>query len=431
LESIVTTSSNGANKGNSGRNGLLILEGEAYLNFIKTLRSEYTKKTYAPALAAYIKYKNFTNLVQLLNDDIKHIQSNVIDYILYLKEVRRLSSQTLLITSAALKHFYDMNDVLLNWKKINRFIGSLVRTVKDRAYTKLEIRQMLEKCDERKKVMILLQMSAGLRVGALPDLEIKHLTKLDNYKTYKLIVYDGTPDEYCCFCTPECRTAIDNYLEYRQRSGEKLRPESPLIREQFDKTNPFMPKARHVSKDTISKSIRQVLVDAGIRTRPITSSANNDSNNRKSKRYDVMVDHGFRKFYDTTMTNAGVSPLYIELLEGHRIRGVKDSYFKPIDVDLLEGNDKMRGYISAVDDLTIDDSHRLQRQVSELKKEGDQIQRLRQEKDSEMQTMKQKYEEMSSTLQNILTVISNLEQPVDKNKIAQELILKGNYKPDL
>jgi gas vesicle protein len=100
-------------------------------------------------------------------------------------------------------------------------------------------------------------------------------------------------------------------------------------------------------------------------------------------------------------------------------------------VDLLEGNDKMRGYISAVDDLTIDDSHRLQRQVSELKKEGDQIQRLRQEKDSEMQTMKQKYEEMSSTLQNILTVISNLEQPVDKNKIAQELILKGNYKPDL
>jgi hypothetical protein len=88
----------------------------------------------------------------------------------------------------------------------------------------------------------------------------------------------------------------------------------------------------------------------------------------------------------------------------------------------------MRGYISAVDDLTIDDSHRLQWQMSDLKKEGDQSQKLRQEKDNEMKTMKQKYEEMSSTLQNILTVISNLEQPVDKNKIAQELILKGNYK---
>jgi hypothetical protein len=64
-------------------------------------------------------------------------------------------------------------------------------------------------------------------------------------------------------------------------------------------------------------------------------------------------------------------------------------------------------------------SHRLQRQVSELREEGDQIQKLRQEKDNEMQAKKLKYEEMRSTLQNILTVISNLEHPVDKNKIAQ------------
>jgi hypothetical protein len=36
-----------------------------------------------------------------------------------------------------------------------------------------------------------------------------------------------------------------------------------------------------------------------------------------------------------------------------------------------------------------------------------------------MQVTKLEYEEMRSTLQNIQTVISNLEQPVDKNKIAQ------------
>lgn len=232
-----------------------------HISISSTLRSEYTKKTYNAALAAYIKYKNFTDLDQLLNDDITHIQSNVIDYILYLKEARRLSSQTLLITSAALKHFYEMNDVILNWKKINRFIGTLVRTVKDRAYTKQEILEMLEKCDERKKVMILLQTSAGLRVGALPRFKNK---ALDKYKSYKLVVYDGTPEEYYCFCTPECRNAIDNYLEYRQRAGEKLMSESPLIREQFDKTNPFMLKAHHVSKDTISKSIRLTAAQYGL-----------------------------------------------------------------------------------------------------------------------------------------------------------------------
>jgi len=70
------------------------------------------------------------------------------------------------------------------------------------------------------------------------------------------------------------------------------------------------------------------------------------------------------------MTKAGLSPLYIELLEGQRIKGVKDSHFKPIDVDLLEDNDNMRGFISAIDDLTIDYSRRLQRQMSELRKKA-------------------------------------------------------------
>lgn len=43
--------------------------------------------------------------------------------------------------------------------------------------------------------------------------------------------------------------------------------------------------------------------------------------------------------------------------------------------------------------------------------------------------MKQKYDEMSVTLQNILSVIGNVEQPA-KNKIAKQPITKGEYKPD-
>ena len=51
------------------------------------------------------------------------------------------------------------------------------------------------------------------------------------------------------------------------------------------------------------------------------------------------------------------------------------------------------------------------------------------EKDKEIQSMKQKHEEMSVTLQSILSVIGNVEQPA-KNKIAKHLIMKGEYKPD-
>lgn len=293
------TDTDGVNS-NSGR---LILEGEAYRNFVKTLRSPHTKKTYISALTTLIKYKKFTNANQLLLEETKLTQSSIIECILYLKETKGLSSQTLTVFTAALKHFYNMNDIILNWKKINSFIGEFIRTVKDRAYTRKEIEKVLEKCDERKKVMILLQSSAGLRIGALPELKIKNLKKIERYGIYRISVYEGTSDEYYCFCSPECASAIDNYLQYRRLYHEQITPQSPLIREQFDRTNPFIVKACHITRHTMAWTISQVLQNAGVRKKRTLNECE-----RRQKRHEIMNDHGFRKFYDTTLTNAGIHP---------------------------------------------------------------------------------------------------------------------------
>jgi len=102
-------------------NNELILEGEAYSNFAKSLRSPHTMKTYVSMLRAFMKYKNFTTTSQLLEGEPKLIQSTIIGYILHLKEEKILSPQSLGISTATLKHFYDMNDVILNWKKIKQF----------------------------------------------------------------------------------------------------------------------------------------------------------------------------------------------------------------------------------------------------------------------------------------------------------------------
>ena len=79
-----------------------------------------------------------------------------------------------------------------------------------------------------------------------------------------------------------------------------------------------------------------------------------------------MQIHGLRKFYDTATTQAGVHPLYVEMLLGHDI-ALKGSYFKPTGKDLLEGNGKMLGYLAAVDELTISEENRLKHEVVELK----------------------------------------------------------------
>jgi integrase len=217
------------------------------------------------------------------------------------------------IRAAALKHFYEMNDIVLNWKKINRFVGEKMRTVKDRPYTREEIRKMLDKCDERKRVMILLLASTGIRIGALPLLKFRHLTKEVKHDIYQIIVYEGTSSQYATFCTPECARAIDEYKEYRIRYGEKLTPESPLIREQFHKNDQFRSvRGKHVTRSSLVSTIRQIIYDAGLRSHMSSPSPPSlpqpETEGRVStattiaKRKEIMQIHGLRKFYDTATT---------------------------------------------------------------------------------------------------------------------------------
>ena len=72
----------------------------------------------------------------------------------------------------------------------------------------------------------------------------------------------------------------------------------------------------------------------------------------------IATVHGFRKFFDTTCTGNGMETIFVEIVMGHDL-GLKRSYYKPQMYELLEGNDEMNGYISVIDDLTINEENRL------------------------------------------------------------------------
>ena len=78
-----------------------------------------------------------------------------------------------------------------------------------------------------------------MRLAGLTDLKIRNLSEIqiNGIMIYQITVYEGSKEEYITFCTPECARAIDSYFAYRERSGEKLDPNSPLVREQFDSTD--------------------------------------------------------------------------------------------------------------------------------------------------------------------------------------------------
>jgi hypothetical protein len=128
----------------------LLFAGNAYFNFINSLKSPNTKTTYIQCLKQYMQYSKVKTVDELLIGDHRLIQSNIIEYLVSLQQI---SHGTRYLYAAVIRHFYDINDILLNWKKINTFLGQNNKVVNDRAYIKQEIATLLEKSNERMKVV--------------------------------------------------------------------------------------------------------------------------------------------------------------------------------------------------------------------------------------------------------------------------------------
>lgn len=187
-------------------------EEREYLNFIDSIRSEATVKVYRLSMDNYMRFIKTSSFSSLLKQDNKTIEQQIISYLVDMRKNQKLSYALSSTRLAALKKFYEMNDVTLNWKRISNYLGENTKCFKDRAYTNEEIQLLLTKADERMRVVILLLASTGMRIGAIPDLKLKHLTNIEEFNLYQITVYENTKDEYYCFCSPECANAIDSEI---------------------------------------------------------------------------------------------------------------------------------------------------------------------------------------------------------------------------
>lgn len=135
---------------------------EVYRNFIQSLRAERTRIGYRDALSRFMAHLGIDSVDALLmGGDVKAIQNAIIGWLVYLKNERKLAYATRTSYLSGVMHFYLMNDIELNRKKLGAFLGEAGKSVEERPYTKQEIRQLLQLCDSRMKAVILLLASSG------------------------------------------------------------------------------------------------------------------------------------------------------------------------------------------------------------------------------------------------------------------------------
>ena len=180
----------------------LPLHGTCYRNFINAIKSPATKEAYETSLRRYLNH-----IKQKTPDDLlvhasspRYIESQIIDYIMSLRN-NQVSYATIQFLVAPIFTFYQLNDVVLNRKKVSKYLGEYKRVVKDGVYTTEQIAQMLKSADTRMRLIILLLSSTGARIGSLPGLTLGNLTKIPQYNLYKIVFYEGTNNEYYSFTT--------------------------------------------------------------------------------------------------------------------------------------------------------------------------------------------------------------------------------------
>jgi integrase len=371
----------------------LSLSGQYYLNFVGSIRTDETKKQYVYALKRFMLAVGESDLERLVAQPPKLIEAHLIDWIVNLREEEKLSRSVINLYLSAVLKFYLMNDVLLNRKKISSYLGDTDHKFDDRAYTHQEISKLISEADERMKVVILLLASAGVRIGALPEICLRSLEKIEEYNIYKIVVYERTKERYITFCTPECAQAIDSYLQYRERFGERLSPDSPLLRQHFHHDQIIsIKRPRKLSTKSLPNRLGELLIRCGLVE---VKHETTDRMSRGRERKEVRRSNGFRKFADTMMIKAKVDAIAKELMLGHDL-GLDKNYWRPGEEDLLNE------YLKAVDFLTINNEHRLQRQVAELTQKKDEIQVMKEEHEKEMKAMR---EEMNQQFSQIMSMV--------------------------
>ncbi len=407
-----------------------------FRNFINSIRSPITKKSYTQSLNRYYLSRpeniNLT-LHQIISKNPKTIEYELLDIIYEMKEKQGLSYSTIHSTLASIVHFFEINDVSINKRKLNKFKGENIAKFEYRSYTHEEINTILSWVDERGKASVLLMASTGMRVGALPDIKLKHLRRWninnDNSGSglaqyvYQITVYANSPNhKYRTFCTPEAAKIIDEYLEFRKRHGDNIRRdpitgnwlpgESSLFVRNFNTEQQMLLNLSISAKFSISivpktftRAIIKALEQLGKRDRLklVEEQGSTDYEKRSSyakHKNEIHPCHSLRIFAVTQMQRAKVDKTIREMLIGHST-GLDKAYYKPQDEEVLEE------YQKAIEALTISNEDRLKKQIFKYRRRSKGLEEMSQQlNDSYDQKFQLLKDDMENKIQQILLKVN-------------------------
>jgi site-specific recombinase XerD len=342
---------------------LNIFGNNSLILFHSAIKSEKTKNCYDNYLRYFKDFFLLKTYDNLLEYDVKAIQTMLQDYVLYQKSQGRANG-SISGNLSALKLFYEMNDVLgLNWTKLRKMLPEKRKKMGYKPYTTEQIDTLLKTSKNLTyRALIHFMSASGCRVGAFEELRIKDVftPDFDSQGCKAVLVYADDIKEYYAFIHQEAVEALDAYLDHRRLKGEVITPDSWLFCSPIDSSIHYQGNA---ITSTLSRHVKRAL--------------GREQVNRG--RYETSACHGFRIRFDTIMKNNDKMNLSLaEKLTGHSVTiPLDNSYHKPVLERLFVE------YQKHIPQLVINEKYALKLELKTL-----------QDKDSEIAILKQTMLEM-------------------------------------
>jgi hypothetical protein len=437
--------------------------------FISTLKTAETEKQYLKRLNYFFNYLEFsttTTVTEAKEIDLKEqalifvrkaetepqwARNCIISYKNHLKQKfvnKQLSSDSVTGYFNPIQSFCEINDLHLNWKVLRGGLPDPKIRANDRIQTVEELRKLCEYEDRRVKVIVYVMCSSGIRVGAWDYLKWKHvkpitnaeylrwkkkqqllesqqqqhhhqqkeeeatITKEDEDKIIaaKLEVYAGEPEEYFSFITPEAFFAIKDYMDFREKYGEKITGESWVLRDKWKTTN-----VKYAAKKSLATRPKKLSIIAikKLLNRAIWQQHLRQPLGEGVRRHEYKTTHSFRKYFKTTAQYAIKNSECVEFLMGHKsnlsgaynrasMYQLLDDYLKGVDLLAINPN-------TIVVDITTKAATQIQKQVTELTEKEAEKTKRELERVTELQKQQaEKLEQMSQNFTKAFEFVTTL-----------------------
>ncbi len=340
--------------------------------------SKNTERSYLQAMQQYTEFTNKTpdELITEAEQEIlsgtltrqRKLKGYLISFRKSLKE-KGLSDLTVQTRVAAVKSFYESYDIPVPKLKGERR-RVITKDCNNEVPDKSDLQECLKVCDPLEKAVMLTGISSGLASNEVRSLKLKDFKAGYDPETQIVTLHitrQKTHTRFITFLSPECSTAVWEYLAFRDREakaeGQKRKNQ---LEKQRTTEESYLFVVRSVPDEYIetnNEELRKLSENSIIKMfRSISTKARK---NTESGAYNAIRSHCMRKYYNSTLINAGCDSFFCEYTMGHALDGTRRAYFQASPLKLREQYVKYVPYLTVEKSLDVATSPEYQKIVRE------------------------------------------------------------------